>query len=188
MSIWKLIFLSRGYLISVPLIFSIFCFHSEVENEYIIVPFGLAFFFTGFIIRIWAQQHLKYRLKIHKNLTLTGPYQYVRNPIYIGNIFIFLGMTFLSELLWLLPITLVWSSIVYSYVVHYEEIHLLKKYGNDYQNFLNNVPRWVPRIQSFKKLSIINEYFTASVIAELYCLLYLAPYILKEAAPFLFEF
>jgi hypothetical protein len=43
MSIWKLIFLSRGYLISVPLIFSIFCFHSEVENEYIIVPFGLAF-------------------------------------------------------------------------------------------------------------------------------------------------
>jgi protein-S-isoprenylcysteine O-methyltransferase Ste14 len=95
MSAWKLVYLLRGFLAGMPLIFAVFWFHNESENEYIIWPVGLFVFYIGMAIRIWAQQHLCYRLKFHKDLTFTGPYQFVRNPVYIGTITIFLGMTIL---------------------------------------------------------------------------------------------
>jgi protein-S-isoprenylcysteine O-methyltransferase Ste14 len=180
MLIWKLVYLFRGFLVGIPLIFAAFWFHGETENVYVIWPVGLFVFFIGMAIRIWAQQHLRYRLKIHKELTLTGPYQFVRNPVYIGTIMIFLGMTILFELPWLVPVTLIWSAAIYSLVIHYEELHLLARYGEPYKKFMSDIPRWIPRNLSLGNLGLKNEYFTASVVAELFCLMYLLPCLLKE--------
>jgi len=180
MSVWKLVYLLRGFLVGLPLVFAAFWFHGMVENVYIIWPIGLLVFFIGIAIRIWAQQHLRYRLKVHKDLTLTGPYQFVRNPVYVGTIAIFLGMTILFELPWLVPVTLIWSAVVYSFVIHYEEVHLLARYGQPYQKFMSDIPRWVPRSLSFKNLGLINENFTASLMAELPCVGYLLPCIIKK--------
>jgi protein-S-isoprenylcysteine O-methyltransferase Ste14 len=187
MSAWKLVYLLRGFLVSVPLVFAALWFRNESENEYIIWPVGLFVFFIGMAIRIWAQQHLRYRLKVHKELTLTGPYQFVRNPVYIGTILIVLGMTILLELLWLVPVTFVWCAIVYSLVVHYEEVHLLQRYGESYRKYMSEVPRWLPRGLRLSDLGIRNENFTASIVAELHCLLFLLPCILKEAASIWFK-
>ena len=186
MSAWKLVYLLRGFLVAVPLVFATFWFRGQTENAYI-WPVGLCVFFIGMAIRVWAQQHLRYRLKVHKDLTLAGPYQFVRNPVYVGTIIIFLGMTILFKLLWLVPITLVWSAAVYSFVVHYEEMHLLARYGEPYQKFMSDIPRWIPRCLHLKNLGLKNENFTASVIAELHCLLYLLPCILKQAMSIWFK-
>jgi protein-S-isoprenylcysteine O-methyltransferase Ste14 len=171
----------RGYLVSPPLIFSLVWFRWEIEAEYFIWPLGIGLVLIGVILRIWAQQHLHYRLKFHKSLTATGPYLFVRNPIYIGNTLICLGVTVTSELLWFCPITVFWCLGIYSFVVRYEEAHLSEKYGDAYREYRGEVPRWFPRGPHFENLGLINENFGSSISCEVWCLLILIPYILKDA-------
>jgi protein-S-isoprenylcysteine O-methyltransferase Ste14 len=168
-----------------PLMFAFFWFRWEVEVEYFIWPAAIGLVLAGLVIRIWAQQHLHYRLDVHKTLTSAGPYLFVRNPIYIGNIMLCLGATVASELLWLAPITLLYGLWIYSLVVRHEEIHLREKYGESYREYLREVPRWVPKLGDLKNLRLKNlrlrnEYFHRSILAEIHCVLIMLPYIAKE--------
>ena len=68
------------------------CFWHEYEYDRLVWPLGLLLFLRGWALRIWAQQHVCYRIKTNKALTTSGPYAVVRNPIYIGNTLIVLGV------------------------------------------------------------------------------------------------
>jgi len=175
----KCVYRFRGYLITPPIIFAIFCFGYETESEFI-WPLGVSLFIFGVALRIWAQQHLHYRLKVHKRLTVTGPYSFIRNPVYIGNTLICLSATVISELLWLVPITFFYCLVIYSLVVRYEESHLLDKYGESYRKYMKEVPRWLPKVICLKNLGLINEYFQQSIVSEIQCVFLLLPYFLKE--------
>lgn len=179
MSIPKWAYRFRGYLVTPPLIFALIWFHGEVE-EYSVWPLGIFLFLLGVGVRMWAQQHLHYRLKVLKKLTVTGPYLFVRNPIYIGNILICLGATVISELLWFAPITVFYCFGIYSLVVRYEETHLFSKYGESYRKYMVEVPRWVPKVSPLKEIGIINEYLRPSIVVEIHCLLLVLLFILKE--------
>src|SRR4030042_7034343 len=107
MEVAKWPFRFRGLLVSPPMIFAFICDHWETEGHFV-WPLGISLFLIGVFIRVWAQEHLRFRLKTHKTLTTTGPFSLVRNPIYIGNILMCLGGIVVSELLWFVPITLLY--------------------------------------------------------------------------------
>jgi protein-S-isoprenylcysteine O-methyltransferase Ste14 len=142
----KAIYRWRGVLASLPVLFSLFCFLGEYENAYLMWPIGLLLFGTGWAMRLWTQKHLGYRLKIKRTMTTSGPYALVRNPIYIGNTLVILGTVVMSEVLWMLPIALLWCALLYSLVVRYEERILAAKFGQEYVRYLARVPRWLPRL------------------------------------------
>ena len=170
----------RGMLVSWPLIIGIFTSWKEYENHAVIWIIAGIVFALGLALRIWAQQHLHYRLQVKTVLTDTGPYTLVRNPIYIANTLICLALTVASEELWLLPITFLNCCLVFYFVVQHEERVLLKAYGDKYADFLNQVPRWIPRLSSVPKSSWSRNFLVPSVKAEVYNLLFLVPLILKE--------
>ena len=180
MSVTRITYRLRGFLIILPFVFALFSFAFETEIEWFVWPVGIIIFLLGLLVRIWAQQHLRYRLKVRKCLTTTGPYSFVRNPIYLGNILICLGLVVTSELLWLVPTTLLYCFCVYSLVVSYEERHLLEKYGESYRRYMLEVPRWCPQTIQLKNLGLRNEFFRSSIIAEIHCFLALLPYLAKE--------
>lgn len=70
-----------------------------------------------------------------------GAHRFVRHPIYIANVFVGLGTTLISELLWLVSVTFLWYLIIYQFVVRYEEAHLLEKYREAYQILLHTAQR-----------------------------------------------
>lgn len=171
----------RGLLMLPPAIFIVLFSYGEFEKDALVWPIGLAIFAAGMALRIWAQMHLHYRLRVHKKLTITGPYVYVRNPIYIANTLLMLGLTVTSELAWFLPIMLLWCIVLYRYVVRTEEAHLLEKYGEPYGHFIETVPRWIPKIGKDRSAKPrVAGFFWSSVAAELHCLLWLIPLIGKE--------
>lgn len=171
----------RGVLMAPPYLFIVLAFFGETEHDLLLWPVGLTIFGLGVGIRIWAQMHLHYRLRIRKALTRTGPYVYVRNPIYIGNTLMLLGLTVVSELLWFLPVMLLWCMALYSFVVRREEAHLEDKYGEPYRQFLRDVPRWMPhRAPGVGYIAETAGLFWPSVRAELHCLLWLLPLIGKD--------
>jgi protein-S-isoprenylcysteine O-methyltransferase Ste14 len=179
MAVAKWPFRLRGLLVAPPMFFAFICYYGETEGHFV-WPLGIGLLLIGVMIRIWAQQHLHFRLIAPRTLTATGPFSLVRNPIYIGNILMCLGGIVVSELLWFVPFTLLYLFGLYSLVVRYEEDHLLMQYGEPYRRYMATVPRWFPRAFHFKNLGLRNEYLRQSIVVEMHSLSLLLPYILKE--------
>jgi protein-S-isoprenylcysteine O-methyltransferase Ste14 len=170
----------RSYLLVVPVLFSFFCMYGEADPDYIVWPVGILLIVLGFGIRTWSQQHIHRRLNLPHHLTTTGPYRIIRNPLYVGNMMLVVGATFLSELIWVIPISFLWSFSVYSIIVRYEEGRLLERFGESYRGYLSRVPRWIPGIPIFWPNGVITGYLRASLKVEVPCLLLILPYVLKE--------
>jgi protein-S-isoprenylcysteine O-methyltransferase Ste14 len=81
-----------------------------------------------------------------KELVVRGFYSFVRNPIYLSVISIFIGYIFWHPsraILLCLPIAAVSSHL---FVICYEEPHLHKIFGDTYVQYCRSVPRWIPRL------------------------------------------
>src|SRR5512138_291301 len=74
-----------------------------------------------------------------KELVVTGPYRYVRNPIYVGVVFIFLGHFFWFGHWALLIYTVLAFLGVHLFVMLYEEPALKKRFGASYEEYLRTV-------------------------------------------------
>jgi len=82
-----------------------------------------------------------------QELVITGFYRYVRNPIYVGVLLIFLGH-FLWFGYWaLLTYTVIAFIIVHLFITFYEEPTLKRKFGAVYEDYLKRVPRWIPKFR-----------------------------------------
>jgi len=179
MSQLRFFYNQRGVLASLPLILAVFITYGETQEGLLAWAIGLLIFFLGLFGRIWAQQHLHYRLKMAITLTRTGPYALLRNPIYVSNTLMSIGLTVTSRLLWMVPVTLLWCALIFSIVVREEESRVVKVFGQPYADYLKDVPRWLPR-GTQQPLGLVNEHFGQSIRAELYNLLYLLPFLIKE--------
>ena len=73
----------------------------------------------------------------------TGPYRYSRNPDYLGQMLIYLGVTVAANTWWpilLLPPVLF---LIQRGVVRREEHYLEAKFGNEYREYKAQTPRWL---------------------------------------------
>jgi protein-S-isoprenylcysteine O-methyltransferase Ste14 len=169
----------RGTLVAIPLVAAIFCTWRQTEATTAIWAAAGITFMVGLFIRIWAQQYLHFRLRMNMMLTTGGPYTLMRNPIYIGNTLICLGVTIASMTLWMVPVSLVACMIAYKFVVQYEERYLTARYGDPYVAYTKQVPRWVPNFRNGFKNLWAPHYLGPSIKTELYNFLFLVPAILK---------
>jgi len=141
---------------------------------------GLFIFGLGLWGRVWAQQHLHFRLReVDNAFTHTGPYRWVRNPIYISNTLLCVGLTVVSQVLWMVPVTIAWCLIVYTIVIREEEARLLELYGEPYADYLKETSRWIPR-PSERAAVKFNGFLLQSLKAEAHNLLLLIPFIIKR--------
>lgn len=81
-----------------------------------------------------------------ERLVVTGFNRYVRNPIYLGAIAIFLGEALVFwRLTMLLYAIAVWAGAA-AFVRWYEEPALARRFGADYEEYRRAVPAWRPRL------------------------------------------
>jgi protein-S-isoprenylcysteine O-methyltransferase Ste14 len=82
-----------------------------------------------------------------KELVAVGFYRYVRNPMYVGVLAMILGH-FLWFGYWNLLIYAILVFLAFHlFVVYYEEPTLRRNFGTAYEDYLKNVPRWIPRFK-----------------------------------------
>jgi protein-S-isoprenylcysteine O-methyltransferase Ste14 len=74
-----------------------------------------------------------------------GPYQYVRNPMYIGGLMLLIGFGLYLRSISILFLTLPLFLLVHLLVLFYEEPTLTRKFGSSYQEYRSAVRRWIPR-------------------------------------------
>ena len=75
------------------------------------VSAGFAFVVLGEILRCWAAGHLHKTVK----LITSGPYRYTRNPLYLGRLLIFTGITIMASF----PYYANWIVLVSGYLVFF---------------------------------------------------------------------
>lgn len=76
-------------------------------------------------------------------LAVDGPFRFSRNPIYVGDWFVYLGAMLLLQTLWPLAFApLVWFIIRFG-VIRHEERHLEARFGEEYVKFKGRIRRWL---------------------------------------------
>jgi len=116
---------------------------------------GIGNLVLGAILRIWAVshpgRHTRSRTIKAPSLTTAGPYACVRNPIYLANFLVGLGLVVLAETIILIPVYLVVFGLPYRKIVDQEEGFLRKKFGDEFQRYCEAVPRWLPRLKNITR-------------------------------------
>lgn len=141
---------------------------------------GLLLFGAGALLRVWAQEHVRYRLGGAHSLATTGPYRRVRNPVYLGTTLLCAGAACTTGRPWLAVAVAAWCAAVYRPVVRFEEGHLERKFGEAYREYRRRVPRWRPR-RSSAPMGLANEHLLPALRAEAGTLLVLVPFLLRAA-------
>lgn len=82
-----------------------------------------------------------------QKLVLAGPYRYVRHPMISGVLLVILGESTIFGSL----VIFSWFALFFVVNVVYfrlsEEPGLVKRFGEDYTHYKNNVPSWIPRLK-----------------------------------------
>lgn len=83
-------------------------------------------------------------------LVVSGLYRHVRNPMYVAVLGVVLGQALLFGSPALLGYGLLLWGAFQTFVVAYEEPRLSKTFGEEYERFRANVPRWIPRLRGWR--------------------------------------
>lgn len=153
MDIRDFFFRNRGY-IPIPLAIIILTFASlKIE----LLPIGVILVVTGELLRLNGVRYAggeTRTLKVGASaLCSSGPFAYLRNPLYLGNVIIYAGMVLIAggEFVWiLLPVTLTFFFLEYGLIVSLEEETLRQKFNEEYGEYLSMVPRLIPRVTPWK--------------------------------------
>lgn len=76
-------------------------------------------------------------------LVLSGPYQFTRNPIYLGFLCIYLAAGFWLSPIWALLLAPVVVVVVQRMAIEKEERYLERQFGEAYREYKARVRRWI---------------------------------------------
>ena len=86
-----------------------------------------------------------------RRLVVSGPYRYLRNPMYAAVVWLILGQGLFFGDVGVLEYGIsIWAAC-HVFVLIYEEPALRRVYGSEYEDFCKNVHRWVPRLRPWKQ-------------------------------------
>lgn len=86
-----------------------------------------------------------------EGLVTEGIFNHCRNPLYVGNILMLLGVGILDNSLLYVAILIPIFIFIYQAIVLAEENFLRGKFGNGYDEYCKNVNRWIPNIKGIGK-------------------------------------
>ncbi len=146
---------------------------------------GAGVVLLGLLFRVNAAAYLLGRHIVTKieaeELCISGPFAYVRNPLYIGNFIVGVGcaLAFNAWYGWL--VFLLEFGLMYSQIIPYEESFLSGKFGPAYNDYKAATRRFLPRLKPYPMCTKTKplfgkaawgEKFHALVLAAAFVLLY----------------
>lgn len=104
---------------------------------------GLPWMLAGMALRAWAAGHLAK----NERLTVSGPYAYMRNPLYVGTALVAAGLAVSGRRWLLVGLLAAFFLLLYLPVVEQEEQHLRQLFP-PYEAYARRTPRFRPRLRA----------------------------------------
>jgi protein-S-isoprenylcysteine O-methyltransferase Ste14 len=103
------------------------------------LEWGLPFSILGLLLRGWAAGHLEKNIR----LAVSGPYAYVRNPLYLGTLLVAAGLAVASRWWPLAVLFALVFGLIYLPAIELEEQHLRSLFP-DFATYAARVPALRP--------------------------------------------
>ncbi len=130
-------------------------FYKIEQPQYI----GIIPILIGLVISLWCVYNFIYVGKgtpvptdPPKKLVIIGMYRFVRNPMYIGILFLLFGEAIFFKSFVLLGYTVCVYCLFQIFIIGFEEPMLKTKFGKEYEDYCNIVPRWLMRLSKNKSI------------------------------------
>lgn len=103
-----------------------------------------------------------------QHLVIDGIYHHCRNPMYVGNVLILVGVAIASNS---------WSCVLaaiplfvffYVAIVAAEERYLLRKFGEQFETYARATPRWVPKLRGLLATLRNSQFHWRRVLSKEY--------------------
>ena len=118
---------------------------------------GLVVACAGEAIRVWAAGHLEKG----REVTMSGPYQFMKHPLYVGSSVMALGVTLAARSIPLAVVTAIYMVATIAAAVSTEEAHLRQKFGAAYDRYARAEGMNVRREFSLERAMRNREYRAA---------------------------
>ena len=126
-----------------------------------LVATGVGVTIAGELVRLWGVHHIgavsRTRSERLGPLIASGPFARLRNPLYVGNIALWVGFALTAQLVWLAPVILLLLALEYHAIVRWEEALLESRLGQAYRDYAARVPRWIPMFYGGDRKERRNE-------------------------------
>lgn len=117
---------------------------------------GAALGLTGLLIRGWAAG----TIRKEEELTTTGPYAYLRHPLYLGSLLLGVGITLAGgHEAWVLLFLLFYVT-VYTRTMVGEAALLTELFGERYAHYAARVPAFLPSVVPYGPPGVAGDGFT----------------------------
>ena len=124
----------------------------STPSSAIALPLSLVLFALATALYLWSVWNFATRgrgtplpLDAPRKLVIQGPYRYTRNPMYLALLSALLAWLLLFQTAVIALYFLAGAIAVNVFVIGYEEPHLRQVFGAEYDTYMAQVPRWLPR-------------------------------------------
>src|SRR5258707_8065867 len=99
---------------------------------------------------LWVRATAAGHLHKQEILTVTGPYAFTRNPLYLGSFILMIAAAVAAHSRWSALILFAYFALFYSFVMRREERELYQHHGEAFQEYARSVPLFFPRLTPAK--------------------------------------
>lgn len=113
---------------------------------------GAAVVVVGLLLRGWAAGVLEK----DRELAISGPYAYTRNPLYMGSFVIGVGGAIAGDSLWFGLLFVAFFTWMYGSAMARESLALTKHFGAGYRDYHDSVPTFLPSATRYRPPSTLE--------------------------------
>ena len=145
---------------------------------------SLPFYITGFLFMVagqtlrWISASYLWGNHVVTKLgadycCVSGPYAYIRNPLYLGNFIVDIGICIALNVWYFYIIFFAEFFFLYSIIIPYEEKFLQDKFGDVYADYKSHIRRFIPGLNRYKGGERLTPNYKAGFMSELYLIIIL---------------
>ena len=122
---------------------SVFCFETSPD---LIFPYASHFAISLILIGLSLRMYASGFVLKNKELSTTGPYAFMRHPLYTGNIMILIGLCLINGFFWSFVIAFIFFWFYYPTAIEYEDRKLKSLFPDTWEEWASMTPALIPKM------------------------------------------
>ena len=146
---------------------SVFCFETSSNS---IIPYASNFAISLILLGLATRMYASGFVLKNKELSTTGPYAFVRHPLYTGNIMILIGLCLINGFFWSFVTAFIFLWFYYPTAIEYEDRKLKSLFPDTWEEWASMTPALMPKIdlngKIFSRLDLRSWSLKKSLVAN----------------------
>jgi len=122
---------------------SVFCFETSPDS---IIPYASNFAISLIVLGLATRMYASGFVLKNKELSTTGPYAFMRHPLYTGNIMILMGLCLINGFFWSFITAFIFLWFYYPTAIEYEDRKLKSLFPDTWEEWAFMTPALMPKM------------------------------------------